>query len=203
VGEIACRLTPTMNDDLIRSIEESGGECTLAHIVEWVFYTNAEHQRRLRQQGHTFSKAMLAAKISNYIQHRDEHRLSRIFADDLLGYEEPPVEAVLRYSEPYLPASGALGEMTLSVGKAVFHYHQGCDGVVDISPFGCMNGIVTEAVYPRVSADCDEMPIRNFFFDGTGKGLGHPLGVFMELARSYQARKTVVRVEHASVLPET
>jgi predicted nucleotide-binding protein (sugar kinase/HSP70/actin superfamily) len=83
--------------------------------------------------------------------------------------------------------------MTLSVGKSVFHYHQGCDGVVDIAPFGCMNGIVTEAVYPRVSADCDDMPIRNFFFDGTGTSLGHALDVFMELARSYQARKKVKR----------
>ena len=101
---------------------------------------------------------------------------------------------MLRYAEPYLPAAGALGEMTLSVGKTVFHYHQGCDGVVDVSPFGCMNGIVTEAIYPRVSADCDDMPIRNFFFDGTGTSLGHVIDVFMELARSYQARRKVRRV---------
>jgi predicted nucleotide-binding protein (sugar kinase/HSP70/actin superfamily) len=194
VGEIACRLTPSMNDDVIREIEARGGECALAHIVEWVFYTNTEHQRRLRRQGRRFSKAMLAAKISNAVQHRDEHRLLRIFAADLRGYEEPRVETILRYSEPYLPASGALGEMTLSVGKAVFHYHQGCDGVVDVSPFGCMNGIVTEAIYPRVSADCDDMPIRNFFFDGTRSSLGHGLGVFMELARSYRARRKVKRV---------
>jgi predicted nucleotide-binding protein (sugar kinase/HSP70/actin superfamily) len=194
VGEIACRLTPCMNDDIIRSIEERGGECTLAHIVEWIFYTNVEHERRLRQEGRRFSKAMLAAKISNHVQHRDEQRLARIFASDLRGYEEPSVETVLRYSEPYLPASGALGEMTLSVGKTVFHYHQGCDGVIDVSPFGCMNGIVTEAVYPRVSADCDDMPIRNFFFDGTATSAGHALGVFMELARSYQARRKVERV---------
>jgi predicted nucleotide-binding protein (sugar kinase/HSP70/actin superfamily) len=193
VGEIACRLTPSMNDDIIRGIEERGGECTLAHIVEWVFYTNTEHQRRLRQEGRRFSKAMLAAKISNHIQRRDEHRLARVFASELRGYEEPPVETVLGYAEPYLPAAGALGEMTLSVGKTVFHYHQGCDGVVDIAPFGCMNGIVTEAVYPRVSADCDDMPIRNFFFDGTRSSPGHALGVFMELARSYQARRKVER----------
>jgi predicted nucleotide-binding protein (sugar kinase/HSP70/actin superfamily) len=194
VGEIACRLTPFMNDDIIRNIEERGGECALAHIVEWVSYTNAEHQKRLKQQGRAFSKVMLAAKISSHIQHRDEHRLSRIFASDFRGYEEPSTRTVLRYAEPYLPAAGSLGEMTLSVGKSVFHYHQGCDGVVDIAPFGCMNGIVTEAVYPRVSADCDDMPIRNFFFDGTGTSLGHALDVFMELARSYQARKKVRRV---------
>jgi predicted nucleotide-binding protein (sugar kinase/HSP70/actin superfamily) len=193
VGEIACRLTPFMNDDVIRNIEERGGECTLAHIVEWVSYTNCEHQTRLRQQGRRFSKAMLAAKVASYIQHRDEHRLSRIFASELRGYEEPSVETVLRYAEPYLPSAGSLGEMTLSVGKSVFHYRQGCDGVVDIAPFSCMNGIVTEAVYPRVSADCDDMPIRNLFFDGTGTSLGHTLDVFMELTRSYQARKKVER----------
>jgi predicted nucleotide-binding protein (sugar kinase/HSP70/actin superfamily) len=193
VGEIACRLTPSMNDDLIRAVEELGGECTLAHVVEWVFYTNVEHQRRLRQEGRRFSRAMLLAKIRNHVQHRDEHRLYQVFAEDLRGYEEPSVPTVLRYSEPYLPAAGALGEMTLSVGKTVFHYHQGCDGVADIAPFGCMNGIVTEAVYPRVSADCDDMPIRNFFFDGTRRSLGHSLGVFMELARSYGARKKVGR----------
>jgi predicted nucleotide-binding protein (sugar kinase/HSP70/actin superfamily) len=161
--------------------------------VEWVFYTNVEHQRRLCQEGRRFSRAMLLAKIRNYVQHRDEHRLYQVFADDLRGYEEPSVPTVLGYSEPYLPALGALGEMTLSVGKTVFHYHQGCDGVADIAPFGCMNGIVTEAVYPRVSADCDDMPIRNFFFDGSRRSLGHSLGVFMELARSYGARKKVGR----------
>ncbi len=193
VGEIACRLTPFMNDDVIRRIEERGGECTLAHIVEWVSYTNSEHQKRLRQQGRALSKAMLAAKVASWIQHRDEDRLSTVFASDLRGYEEPPVRTVLGYAEPYLPAAGSLGEMTLSVGKSVFHYHQGCDGVVDIAPFSCMNGIVTEAIYPRVSADCDDMPIRNLFFDGTGTSLGHALDVFMELARSYQARKKVER----------
>jgi predicted nucleotide-binding protein (sugar kinase/HSP70/actin superfamily) len=83
--------------------------------------------------------------------------------------------------------------MTLSVGKAVCYHHQGCDGVVDVSPFTCMNGIVTEAVYPRVSADHDDMPIRNAYFDGVRANLDRDLDVFMELARSYRGRKTARR----------
>ncbi|MFB3852280.1 MAG: hypothetical protein ACE148_00485 [Vicinamibacterales bacterium] len=194
VGEIFCRLTPFTNDFLLRKLEEFGAECSLAHVVEWVWYTNVEHQKRLRQSGRTFSKAMLAAIIKNYIQHRDEHALYAVFEDDLKGYEEPSVKTLFHYSEPYLPHTGSLGEMTLSVGKAVFHYHQGCDGVVDISPFTCMNGIVTEAVYPRVSRDHDHIPIRNFYFDGTHSDLDRDVGIFMELARTYQARKKVERV---------
>ena len=190
VGEIFCRLTPFTNDFLIRKIEEFGGECALAHIVEWVWYTNLEQRKRLHQSGRTFSKAMLAANIKNHIQHKDEHRLYKVFEEDFRGYEEPGIEEIFRWSEPYLPHGGALGEMTLSAGKAVFHYHQGCDGVVDISPFSCMNGIVTEAVYPRISADHDDIPIRNFFFDGTQIDLDRDVGIFMELARTYQVRKT-------------
>jgi len=84
--------------------------------------------------------------------------------------------------------------MTLSVGKAIFHYHQGCDGVVDISPFTCMNGIVTEAIYPKLSADHESIPVRNFFFDGTQYDAERDLGIFMELVRTYQSRKKVKRV---------
>jgi len=193
VGEIFCRLTPFTNDHLIRKIEEFGGECTLAHIVEWLWYTNMEQQKRLQHAGKTISKAMLAAKIKNHIQHKDEHRLHRVFEEDLDGYEEPSIREIFDYAEPYLPREGALGEMVLSVGKAVFHYHQGCDGIVDISPFTCMNGIVTEAIYPRLSAEHDDIPIRNFFFDGTATDLDRDVGIFMELARTYQARKKVRR----------
>jgi predicted nucleotide-binding protein (sugar kinase/HSP70/actin superfamily) len=193
VGEIFCRLTSFTNDYTIKKIEEFGGECTLAHIVEWVWYTNLEHKKRLHQSGLSFSKAMLVANIKNHIQHKDEHRLYKVFEEDFRGYEEPAVQKIFEYSDPYLPHDGALGEMTLSVGKAIFHYHQGCDGVVDISPFTCMNGIVTEAMYPRISADHDDYPIRNFFFDGTQTDLDRDVGIFMELARTYQARKKTSR----------
>jgi len=193
LGEIYCRLTPFANNTLIRKIEDLGGECVLAPLVEWVRYTNEEHQKRLRRKGLRFSKAMLGARISDYIQGRDEHRLYHVFAEELKGYEEPSIREVLEASMPYLPHTGALGEMTLSVGKAVCYYRQGCDGVVDVSPFTCMNGIVTEAVYPRVSADHDDIPIRNAYFDGARANLDRDLDVFMELARSYRGRKAARR----------
>ncbi len=194
VGEIFCRMTPFTNDHTIRKLEEHGAECTLAHIVEWVWYTNLEQQKRIRIKHGALSLAMLGAKIKNRIQQQDEHQLYAPFKEDLHGYEEPPVEKIWEYAEPYLPHTGALGEMTLSAGKAVFHYRQGCDGIVDISPFTCMNGIVTEAVFPKLGRDCDNIPIRNFFFDGNITDLDRDAGIFIELARTYQARKKIPRV---------
>ena len=77
--------------------------------------------------------------------------------------------------------------MVLSTGRAVYLYDKGADGIIDISPFTCMNGIVTEAVYPRVSRDHDDIPIRVFYFDGTQSDLERDVGIFLELAQDLPA----------------
>jgi predicted nucleotide-binding protein (sugar kinase/HSP70/actin superfamily) len=102
---------------------------------------------------------------------------------------------VLEAALPYLPNYGVLGEMVLSVGKAAYLARHGADGIIDISPFTCMNGIVSEAIYPKLSKDLGGIPIRNFYFDGTQSDLDRDLGIYMELARSYREKKTTERTE--------
>ena len=189
VGEIFCRLNTFSNDDLVRRIEEYGGECWVSDITEWVWYTNSEQFRKLKLKGKQFSVESLKAWIRTSVQRRDEDVLLEPFREDLTGYEEPPMTEILRAAEPYLPSTGALGEMVLNVGKAVCLARKGADGIVDISPFTCMNGIVSEAIYPRLSRDLDGLPIRSFYFDGAESDLDRDLGVYLELARAYQRRK--------------
>jgi predicted nucleotide-binding protein (sugar kinase/HSP70/actin superfamily) len=189
VGEIFCRLNTFSNEDLVRKLEGYGAEASLSHIGEWVSYTNAEQKRRLRLLGRAFSLEMLGTKIRSNVQRADEHALMGPFHDDFVGYEEPDIEEVLQLAWPYLPADGALGEMVLSVGMAAYHAKHGADGVIDISPFTCMNGIVSEAIYPNLSKDYGGIPIRNFYFDGTQSDLDRDLGIYLELARSYREKK--------------
>ena len=195
VGEIFCRLNTFSNDDSIRKIEAHGAEAWLSDVTEWVWYTNWSQKETLRRIGKGFSLSMLGAMIKNHVQRRDEHELLAPFHDDFVGYEEPHdvYRQVLRPGWPFLPADGALGEMVLSVGKALYMYGKGADGIVDISPFACMNGIVSEAVYHAVARDHDDLPIRNFYFDATSSNMERDLDIFMELARSYRKRKRVSR----------
>jgi predicted nucleotide-binding protein (sugar kinase/HSP70/actin superfamily) len=74
-----------------------------------------------------------------------------------------------------------------------WHAKHGADGVIDISPFACMNGTVSEAIYPKVSRDYGGIPVRSFYFDGTRSELDRDLGVYLELARSYNEKKTFPR----------
>jgi predicted nucleotide-binding protein (sugar kinase/HSP70/actin superfamily) len=189
VGEIFCRLHTFSNEDLVRRLEEYEAEAWISDLTEWVWYTTAEQFRKLRLKRRLLSKEALAAWIRKRVQQRDEHVLLEPFHEDFKGFEEPKISEVLEYARPYLPAGGAFGEMVLNVGKAVYLARKGVDGIIDISPFTCMNGIVCEAIYPRLSRDLGGIPVRNFYFDGTQSDLDRDLGVYLELARSYQRRK--------------
>jgi len=193
VGEIFCRLNNFSNDDLVRKMEGYGAQAWLSDIAEWIGYTNWEVERKLRLRGKGFSRGMLASKIRKHFQHADEEALLHPFKEDFAGLEEPTTDEVLALAEPYLPPHGVLGEMVLSVGKAAWLAKNGADGIVDISPFTCMNGIVSESIYPKLSKDHGGIPIRNFYFDGTQSDLDRDLGIYMELVRSYREKKPWAR----------
>ena len=190
VGEIFCRLNDFSNDDLVRVIEKHGGEVWLSDVSEWIWYTNDEERMRLIRQGRRLSFTMLGSKIRWAVMHRDEHKLLAPFHEEFHGYEEPPdTIEILRRSQPYLPREGALGEMVINVGKAIWYYEKGAAAIIDISPFTCMNGIVCEAIYPQVSRDHNGIPIRVFYFDGLQSDLDEAVEIFMELARNYANRE--------------
>lgn len=189
VGEIFCRLNSFSNEDVIRRLEEYGAEVWLADLTEWVWYTISEQFRKLRLAGRRFSREAFVAWLRCRSQKRDEHVLLAPFQREFVDMREPPIETLLDCARPYLPADGALGEMVLSVGRAAHLASRQVDGIVDISPFTCMNGIVCEAVYPRLSREHHGIPIRSFYFDGTGCDLEHELGIYLDLARSYRRRR--------------
>jgi predicted nucleotide-binding protein (sugar kinase/HSP70/actin superfamily) len=196
VGEIFCRLSTFSNEDLIRRLESFGAQAWLSDITEWVWYTNEEQVTNLKRMGRRFSLEMLGVKLKKHFQHRYEKMLMSPFNEEFLGMEEPHgIMEVLSRSYPYLPYRGSLGEMVLSIGKGIYMYEKGADGIIDISPFTCMNGIVTEAIYPKVSKDHEGLPMRTFYFDGTQSDLENDLGIFMELARNYNRKKTRRRVK--------
>jgi len=194
VGEIFCRLNDFSNDHTVRRLEAQGAEAWISDIAEWIWYTNSDRFRKLKLRGEWWTLRHLGARLRHLVQRRDERLLLEPVREDFHGCEEPEIESLLAGGRPYLPQSGAFGEMVVSVGKIVHLARRGVDGVVDISPFSCMNGIVCEAVYPRLSRDLGGLPIRNFYFDGTQSDLDRDLGVFLELARAHGRRKTRPRV---------
>ena len=189
VGEIYCRLNTFSNQDIVRRLEIQGAECWMSDIAEWIAYTNMEEVRNLKLARRAHSWAMFKSLLRSKIQRTDEHALRALLAEDFIGYEEPSVQEALRLAHPYLPFPGAEGEMVMNMGRSAYLAQRGVDGIVDISPFTCMNGVVSEAIYPKLSRDYGGIPIRNFYFDGQQSDLDRDIGVYLELVRSYQETK--------------
>jgi predicted nucleotide-binding protein (sugar kinase/HSP70/actin superfamily) len=195
IGEIYCRMDNFANAELIRRIEKFGGEAWLASVSEWVWYSNFYQKQDLRMKGEGFSLEMLGTLIKDKIQANDEHKLYAPVKDRFIGYEEPEdIKHYLNLGEPYLPHWGAIGEMVLNIGGAIYYQSKGVDGIIDISPFTCMNGIVSEAIYPTVSTDHDGIPIKNFYFDETESDYDRDVEIFLELASTYRKRKSKQRI---------
>jgi predicted nucleotide-binding protein (sugar kinase/HSP70/actin superfamily) len=190
VGEIFCRLNSFANDDLIRRLEELGAEVRLSQSAEVIEYSNHIETHNLRLRGCGVSFPMAAALLRRRVQQADSRALRRPFEEQDEAFEEPCMDDVLGLADRYLPSSSCVGEMVVNIGNAAWLAGHGADGVVDISPFSCMNGVVCEAIYPRLSRDHGGIPIRSFRFDGTFSDLDSDLGAFLELCRAYRARKS-------------
>lgn len=190
VGEIFCRMNPFSNQDTIRKLEEYGAEVWPAGFGEWVWYANTEELRLLKLRGQQWSLRFWTARLRCYIQRRDENSLLEPFLEDFRCRPDPHIEEILDAAQPYLPPDGAIGEMVLNVGTVPCLARRGIDGIIDIGPFTCMNSIVCEAIYPRISRDLGGLPVRSLYFDGMPVDLDMELGIFMEIARAYKRRES-------------
>ncbi len=192
VGEIFCRLNSFSNQETVKEIERQGGMVWMSDITEWVRYAMAERKHQLIQDGKRWSKEMFSFLIKNYILKKDEHELTEPLKEDLCLFEEPKnFEEILNLAEPYLPFGKISGEMVVSIGRASYLQKKGVDGIIDISPFTCMNGIVSEAIYPRLSREHNNIPTKVFYFDGVPLDLERDIGIFLELARSYRKKNVL------------
>ena len=193
-GEIFCRLNTFSNDDLVRKIEDHGGEAWVSDMSEWIYYSNYWEMEEVRSFDNPRSLRLLGLMLTDRIQRRNEHELTELFSDALTGWEEPAhIKVILERGARYLDPHAGLGEMILNLGKSTWLHQKGADGMVDISPFSCMNGIICESIYPRVTEDLGGMPIRNFYFDGTQGDLDEAVGIFMELTAYYSRSKKYQR----------
>jgi predicted nucleotide-binding protein (sugar kinase/HSP70/actin superfamily) len=186
VGEVYCRLNTYANNGLTRELERQGAEVILSGTVELLDYGAEMELQALRVTGRRWSVDMLRTLARVSVKRSDRKALERAFGAE----PEPETQELLALAQPYLPGTSVVGEMVMSLGKAAWLARHGASGVVDASPFGCMNGVVSQAIYPRLSRDHGGIPIRNLYFDGTHMDLECEVGAFLEVARVYRRRRS-------------
>lgn len=182
VGEIFVRSNKFSNENLVRKIEDLGGEAWLAPLEEWIYYVNfTSFQKALLKKDWS---AIMNTLLKNHFQKRIEHRFAGYFQDFLKTLKEPETKMIIGKASRYLHSSFE-GEAILSIGKTIDLIENGASGIVNAMPFGCMPGTIVTALMQGVSRDYG-IPSINIPYDGTESPTNDiQLEAFMHQAKEY------------------
>jgi predicted nucleotide-binding protein (sugar kinase/HSP70/actin superfamily) len=187
VGEIFVRLNRFANEDVIRKIEQFGGEAWIAPLTEWILYVNTIAKKR-SLKNRSFSN-LLKVFLTDHYQKKDEHHLEKVFKGQLKHFGEPPTRSIFRNAKPYIDASFE-GEAILSIGKTIDFAKRGASGVVNIMPFTCMPGTIVSTLLKRYQEENNNIPVLNMAYDGQEQtNTLTRLEAFMFQAKEFQTRK--------------
>ncbi len=187
VGEIFVRLNRFANEDVIRKIEQFGGEAWIAPLTEWILYVNTIAKKR-SFKNRSFSN-LLKVFLTDYYQKKDEHHLEKVFKGHLKNFGEPKTRSIFRNAKPYVDPSFE-GEAILSVGKTIDFAKRGASGIVNIMPFTCMPGTIVSTLLKRYQEENSNIPILNMAYDGQEQtNTLTRLEAFMFQAKEFQTRK--------------
>lgn len=166
VGEIYVRTDPFINMNLIRKIEELGGEAWLAPISEWILYTSECSKMVARD-----NRENIFTRIKMWFEGHwflgVESRYYDIAEAILHDRREPHIPEIMAAGEKYLPKQFE-GEAILTLGRAeLFIKRDGAKAIVNASPMFCMPGTITTSIFPKLEQDLG-VPVICNFYDGSG-----------------------------------
>ena len=197
MGEIYIRSNRFSNDDLVKRVEEFGGEAWLAPITEWINYVNYMGRKRSTQKRSLSN--LLSMVLTDHIQRKDEHRMEEIFSEYLRYGREPQVRQVIHDASPYIDESFE-GEAILSVGKSIDFIRKGASGIINAMPFTCMPGTISSAVMKLIQNKYG-VPVLNIAYDGQGlTNITTRLEAFMHQVKEHSKGPTIPS-DHALPIP--
>jgi predicted nucleotide-binding protein (sugar kinase/HSP70/actin superfamily) len=174
VGEIFVRCSPFTNQNVVRVIEEQGGEAWLAPFHEWVLYACWEHERRAREGWDIMGQAR--SYIKNRYLFETEHQWYKEAGELLSDRHEPTIQESADVAFKYAEFNFG-GEVLVTIGRTIHFFKQGAKLVVNCAPFGCMPGQTITGILNEVERDYNR-PVLSLFYEGTGD-LNSRIGVFL------------------------
>ena len=190
IGEIFVRHNRFANEDIVRHVEELGGEVWLAPLEEWVYYINQMALRKsmVRLKNSSPSKKIMTDIMKTMITTRVQKGIDKKFSAPFEGFlktvHEPSTKQLLKNAAPYLDDSFE-GEAVLSMGKAVDYVKKGASGIISAMPFGCMPGTIVSALLKGLKEDWG-IPTLSASYDGVeATCTGIQLEAFMHQATEY------------------
>lgn len=159
VGEIYLRTHVQSNQDIIRVIEQFGGEVVNASIAEWVNYTTYDRKREARIGLRLSLKQLRVKTFTEHLRKLlgygidltyQQMRLNQVYnrvkahLDLAEDHRLDTLERTLQEDDLYSFDVGT--EACLSISGILEYMRHGYNGVVNVYPFTCMPGTITSSI---------------------------------------------------------
>ena len=143
-------------------------------------YTNQNIEKELGDMGVEVQRQIM---FSDWLEH--------VLKPSLFYKKESHRERSVRYSADYMKRAIG-GECIETIGDIVYASKHGIDGVIHLSPFGCMPEIVAQNIIPKLSKN-ENIPVLSLILDEqTGKaGYITRIEAFVDLIRRKKFKKNL------------
>ncbi|MFQ5905386.1 MAG: acyl-CoA dehydratase activase [bacterium] len=162
VGEIYVRCNPCSNDNVVKEIENAGGEAWLSPLSEWFLYTGFMQKWHSRHSGDI--RRMARAYLKDTYLHRKERKMYARARDILHDREEPTIGEIMERGARRVPIDFGT-EAILTLGRASLFAEQGARLIVNAAPFTCMPGTISSALFNHIQGEMG-VPVVSLFYDG-------------------------------------
>lgn len=191
VGEIYLRFNTYVNLDLVRQVENLGGEVYIASTIEWLYYTNWNYKRKSWRMGRT--RKYLKTHLTDMYQRYHEHNLVKPVEHLIKHPHETPTSVLMENLMPYYHPD-LHSEAVLSLSSAIDFARREFCGILNVMPFSCMPGTITAGIAPRIRADLDYIPWLDISYEAQGEtNLKTRLEAFMYQATQFMRRASRTR----------
>ncbi len=169
-GEFYVRLDDRCNQDIVRKIEQEGGEVSMAPATELFSYTafiNYQEARAAFETDKNLQKLLerLGYGFLNWLANRDEKGLEIAARGVLHDQEEPSPAEIRKHARKYVSEHYG-GEPPMAIGRAcAFARRNGVTGAIFVAPFTCMPGSVVESQMGAMREELG-LPMITIYYDG-------------------------------------
>lgn len=191
-GDLYCRDNSVMNQNLIRFIEENGGEVLTTPYSEYAKMIAGSYFRKWFNEGKYINlftyRALLAAMSA---MEKDYMKIVQgILQEPEYAYDDDPAEILARYDI----APENTGESMDNILK--IHYltkhHPEVSLLVQASPALCCASLITEAMKVKIEKQTG-IPVVSITYDGTGGFKNDIIVPYLKFSRTSKSRDSVAQ----------
>ena len=168
VGEYFTKHDPFINQELIKTIEDYGGEAWITPHSEWFIWGSYEdYYEEKKLTPYRLIGVWMKGLLVDWLE-KEEKRLMDLTEGYLHDRHEPHMRQIYAAAKEYLSLDVAGGDLVPTIGRGVLYITKDKVAmIVNCKPFSCMPGNNAEAIFQKVQKDYD-VPILSIAYEGSG-----------------------------------